>query len=45
MNTDKPGISFVDFTSFMLMKEVEIIKVSTADRHFEEIGLRFEKLF
>jgi len=45
MNTDKPGISFVDFTSFVLMKEVGIMKVLTADRHFEEVGLRFEKLF
>ena len=42
---DKPGISFVDFTSFVLMKEVGIMKVLTADRHFEEVGLRFEKLF
>jgi predicted nucleic acid-binding protein len=42
---DKPGISFVDFTSFLLMKESGIMKVLTADRHFEEVGLRFEKLF
>jgi len=35
----------VDFTSFVLMKKFGIMKVMTADRHFEEVGLRFEKMF
>jgi predicted nucleic acid-binding protein len=38
-------MSFVDFTSFVLMKKVGIMKVLTADRHFKGVGLKFEKLF
>ncbi len=38
-------VSFVDFTSFIVMKEYHLNEVLTADRHFTEIGLGFEKLF
>jgi len=42
---DKPYISFVDFSSFVLMKELGVSESFTADRHFEDIGLGFKKLF
>jgi len=42
---DKPYISFFDFTSFVIMKEIGISDVLTADKHFEEVGLGFKKLF
>jgi len=42
---DKPSISFVDFTSFVVMKDTGVSEVLTADSHFEEVGLRFKKLF
>jgi predicted nucleic acid-binding protein len=42
---DKPSISFVDFTSFVVMKDTGVLEVLTADSHFEEVGLRFKKLF
>lgn len=42
---DKPDISFVDFTSFAVMKELRITEVLTADRHYELIGMGLKKLF
>ncbi|HBO84372.1 MAG: hypothetical protein A2073_06320 [Deltaproteobacteria bacterium GWC2_42_11] len=42
---DKSGISFVDFTSFVVMKEMGLTSALTADKHFEEIGMGFKKLF
>ncbi len=42
---DKPYISFFDFSSFIVMKELGISDVLTADKHFEEVGMRFKKLF
>ena len=42
---DKPAISFVDFCSFAVMKERGISEVLTADRHFEDVGMGFAKLF
>ena len=42
---DKPYISFVDFSSFVLMKELGVSEALTADRHFDDIGLGFKKLF
>lgn len=42
---DKPHISFVDFSSFVVMKELGISEVLTADRHFEDIGMGFKKVF
>lgn len=42
---DKPYISFVDFTSFVVMKELNIREVLSGDSHFEEVGFGFKKLF
>ena len=42
---DKPYISFFDFTSFIVMKELSISDVLTSDRHFEEVGMGFKRLF
>ncbi|MBI4690667.1 MAG: PIN domain-containing protein [Nitrospirae bacterium] len=42
---DKPYISFFDLTSFVVMKEVNVLNVLTADKHFEDIGMGFKKLF
>jgi predicted nucleic acid-binding protein len=42
---DKPHISFHDFSSFVVMKELGIKDALTADRRFEEIGMGFRKLF
>jgi len=42
---DKPYISFVDFTSFIVMKELGVSNALTSDKHFEEVGMGFKKLF
>lgn len=42
---DKPDISFVDFSSFIVIKEAGITEVLTADKHFQDVGLGFKKLF
>lgn len=42
---DKTDISFTDFTSFIIMKELRITEALTADRHFEVVGLGLSKLF
>ena len=42
---DKTDISFTDFTSFIIMKELRITEALTADRHFELVGMGFSKLF
>ena len=42
---DKPYISFFDFSSFVVMKELGVSQVLTTDKHFEELGLGFKKLF
>lgn len=42
---DKPSISFVDFCSFAVMKECGITDVVTADKHFEDVGMGFMKLY
>jgi len=42
---DKPDISFVDLTSFALMKELRIVEALTADRHYELVGMGFRKQF
>lgn len=39
--SDKPYISFTDFTSFVIMKERGIKRVFTGDRHFEMINMGF----
>ena len=42
---DKPYISFIDFSSFVVMKELNVTDVLTADKHFEDAGMGFRKLF
>jgi len=42
---DKPGISFVDFSSIIVMKELNIKEILTKDTHFKNVGLGFSKLF
>jgi len=41
---DKPRISFTDFTSFVVMKELRLRTVLTADAHFLQAGLGFRLL-
>jgi predicted nucleic acid-binding protein len=38
---DKPDISFVDFTSFVVMQDLGITDVFTGDAHFQQVGLGF----
>ncbi len=39
---DKPGISFTDFTSMVVMQELELKRILTEDRHFAQVGMSFE---
>jgi len=41
---DKPRISFTDLTSLVVMKELGLQRVLTADAHFVEVGMGFERL-
>jgi predicted nucleic acid-binding protein len=38
---DKPDISFVDFTSMVVMQDLQITEVFTGDAHFQQVGLGF----
>lgn len=38
---DKPNISFVDFTSMVVMQEIGITDVFTGDDHFRQVNLGF----
>lgn len=42
--SDKPDISFTDLSSMVIMQELGIIDVLTADRHFGQVGLGFHIL-
>lgn len=39
---DKPAISFVDFTSMIVMQDLGITDVFTGDAHFQQVGLGFQ---
>jgi uncharacterized protein len=39
---DKPDISFVDFTSMVVMQDLGIIEVFTGDDHFRQVGMGFQ---
>lgn len=39
---DKPGISFTDFTSMLVMQELEVKRILTEDGHFAQVGLGFD---
>lgn len=41
---DKNRISFTDFTSFVVMRELGLQRVLTAGAHFEQIGMGFVRL-
>lgn len=41
---DKPDISFIDFTSFVVMQDLGIKDVFTGDAHFEQVGMGFRSL-
>ncbi|HEV2947306.1 MAG TPA: hypothetical protein VGX70_08010 [Gemmataceae bacterium] len=41
---DKPDISFVDFTSIVIMQDLGITEVFTGDAHFQQVGLGFRLL-
>src|SRR5688572_23930261 len=38
---DKPDISFIDFTSFVVMRDLGITDVFTGDAHFQQVGMGF----
>jgi predicted nucleic acid-binding protein len=41
---DKPRISFTDLASFVVMRELGMQRVLTADAHFEQVGMGFVRL-
>jgi predicted nucleic acid-binding protein len=41
---DKPAISLIDFTSFIVMRDLGITDVFSGDAHFLQVGLGFRLL-
>lgn len=41
---DKPLISFTDFTSMVVMKELGVTEILTEDDHFIHVGIGFRKV-
>ncbi len=41
---DKPKISFTDITSMVIMRELGIVDVMTADSHFQQVNLGFRSV-
>ena len=41
---DKPEISFTDLTSMVVMRELQVKRILTEDRHFAEVALGFERV-
>lgn len=41
---DKPKISFTDFTTMVIMTELKVTKILTADSHFSQAALGFQIL-
>ncbi len=41
---DKPKVSFTDLTSMVIMKEMKMTDVLTADQHFVKVGTGFRTL-
>jgi uncharacterized protein len=41
---DKPRISFTDLTTMIIMTELEVVDILTADVHFTHVGLGFRLL-
>jgi predicted nucleic acid-binding protein len=41
---DKPGISFTNLTSFVVMRELGLRQVLTGDAHFQQVGMGFVRL-
>ena|SRR5947207_9970497 len=39
---DKPDISFVDFTSMVIMQDLQITDVFSGDSHFRQVNLGFQ---
>lgn len=41
---NKPRISFTDLTTMVVMQELRVQRVVTADAHFRQVGLDFEPI-